>query len=152
MHTDPGTRFQAMARRALLLALLSQTGALHATEMVYAPVNPSFGGNALNGSVLLNAAQAQNKHTDPKSGTAGGIGAQQTPLQQFNEILERAVLNRLVSAATGNVMGADGKLQPGTVSTGNFTIEITDLGGGLLMVKTTDKVTGASTSFQVGGM
>ncbi|GIZ52989.1 curli assembly protein CsgF [Noviherbaspirillum aridicola] len=138
--------------RAMLLAMLVQAPALQATELVYTPVNPSFGGSPLNGAVLLNAAQAQNKHTDPKSGPAGGIGGQQTPLQQFNDILERAVLNRLVSAATTSVMGADGKLQPGTVTTGNFTIQITDLGGGLLQVTTTDKVTGASTSFQVGGM
>lgn len=136
----------------LLLALLAQAPALRATELVYTPVNPSFGGSPLNGAVLLNAAQAQNKHSDPKSGTAGGIGAGQTPLQQFNEILERAVLNRLVTAATTSVMGTDGKLHPGTVTTGNFTIQITDLGGGLLQVTTTDKVTGASTSFQVGGM
>lgn len=145
-------RYMMSIARGLLLAALWQAPGLHATELVYSPVNPSFGGSPLNGSVLLNAAQAQNKHTDPKSGASGGVGGQQTPLQQFNEILERAVLNRLVTAATTSVMGNDGKLQPGTVSTGNFTIQITDLGGGLLQVTTTDKVTGASTSFQVGGM
>lgn len=145
-------KYLTFSMRGLLLAVLSQAPVLHATDLVYTPVNPSFGGSALNGSVLLNAAQAQNKHTDPKSGSSGGIGGQQTPLQQFNDILERAVLNRLVTAATTSVMGSDGKLQPGTVNTGNFTIQITDLGGGLLQVTTTDKVTGASTSFQVGGM
>ncbi|HEY8608817.1 MAG TPA: curli assembly protein CsgF [Noviherbaspirillum sp.] len=138
---------------AFLCGLLAQAlvaaPAASATELVYVPVNPSFGGSPLNGAVLLNAAQAQNKHTEPKSSQPGGPG-QQTPLQQFNEILERAVLNRLVSAATTSVMGADGKLKEGVVNTGNFTIEITDLGGGMLMVKTTDKVTGAATSFQVG--
>jgi curli production assembly/transport component CsgF len=133
-----------------LLGAVLFSGA-HATEMVYTPVNPAFGGSPLNGPVLLNAAQAQNKHTDPKAAQSSSASGQQSPLQQFNDILERAVLNRLVSAATTGVMGADGKLQPGTVSTGNFTIDISDLGGGLLLVKTTDKTTGASTSFQVGG-
>lgn len=131
----------------LAAALLPAAGA---TELVYSPVNPSFGGNPLNGSVLLNSAQAQNKTTDPKASKSIG-GATQSPLDEFNQILERAVLNRLVSAATTGVIGADGKLKEGTINTGNFTIDISDLGGGLLLVKTTDKVTGATTSFQVGG-
>jgi curli production assembly/transport component CsgF len=44
-----------------------------------------------------------------------------------------------------------GKLKPGTVETGNFRIDIVDAGGGVLVITTTDKVTGATTSFQVGG-
>lgn len=140
---------------AVLLGALGASGALlsaaacHATELVYTPVNPSFGGSPLNGAVLLNAAQAQNKTTDPDA-PKPTTGSTQTSLQQFNDILERSVLSRLASAATSGIMGANGQLVPGTVSTGNFSIQISDLGGGLLLVTTTDKVTGASTSFQVG--
>ena len=36
-----------------------------ATEMVYTPINPSFGGNPLNANMLLSKAQAQNKHKAP---------------------------------------------------------------------------------------
>jgi hypothetical protein len=36
-----------------------------ATELVYTPVNPAFGGNPLNGTWLLNNAQAQNDYDDP---------------------------------------------------------------------------------------
>lgn len=123
--------------------------AAHATEMVYYPVNPSFGGSPLNGPWMLNSAQAQNKHTDPDAG--GGFELEEkTPLQQFNESLERAVLNRLASTASAQLAGADGQLQPGTVETGNFIIDIVDLGGGVLQITTTDKVLGTSTSFQVG--
>lgn len=134
---------------ALLLGALCGASACHATDLVYTPVNPAFGGSALNGSVLLNAAQAQNKTTDPHAPKAAA-GSTQTSLQQFNDILERSVLSRLASAATSGIMGSNGQLIPGTVSTGNFSIQISDLGGGLLQVTTTDKVTGASTSFQVG--
>ena len=35
-----------------------------ATELVYTPINPSFGGNPLNGQFLLNEAQAQNNFTE----------------------------------------------------------------------------------------
>lgn len=135
------------------LALVSIAAVLHnparATDLVYTPVNPSFGGSPLNGSVLLNAAQAQNKTKDPDAPKPTATG-QQTSLQQFNDILERSVLSRLASAATSGIMGPNGQLIPGTVNTGNFSIQISDLGGGLLQVTTTDKATGATTSFQVG--
>lgn len=139
----------AAARLLLLTSALVVTGNARASELVYVPVNPNFGGNALNGSALLNAAQAQNKTKDPEA-IAPKQSTQQNALQQFNDLLERSVLNRLAAAATGSIVGSTGELIPGTVETGNFTIEIVDLGGGLLQVTTTDKTTGASTSFQVG--
>ena len=120
--------------------------AAHATELVYTPGNPAFGGSALNGSVLLNAAQAQNKHRDPDD--LSSQLASRTPLEQFNDSLQRSVLSQLASAATSGVM-SNGKLIPGTVQTGDFSIAISDLGGGMLQITTTDKVTGASTTFQV---
>jgi len=40
-----------------------------ATEQVYHPVSPTFGGNALNGSFLLSTAQAQGNGV--KSGSQG---------------------------------------------------------------------------------
>lgn len=124
--------------------------AAQATELVYQPVNPAFGGNPLNGSVLLGNAQAQDRHKDPeaqKNSLQGGLD--KTPLQEFNEILERSILGQLANAATGSVI-SNGKLVPGTVVTGNFTINISDLGGGLLRVTTTDKATGATSTFEVG--
>jgi curli production assembly/transport component CsgF len=131
---------------ACALALLG--GGAYATELVYVPVNPSFGGYPANGANLLSSASATNKHT------AGGLGGSsllnQTPLQQFNATLERTVMSQLASAATSKLMGADGKLTPGTFSTANFTITVTDLGGGVLRVTTTEKSTGATTTFEVG--
>ena len=133
----------------LLGTLAWHCGAALATEIVYVPVNPSLGGSPLNGAVLLNAAQAQNKHKDPDSALSAS-GQDKTPLQQFNDILERSILSQLASAATSSVIGSNGKLVPGTVQTGNFSINIIDLGGGLLRVTTTDKATGATSSFEVG--
>jgi curli production assembly/transport component CsgF len=71
-----------------------------------------------------------------------------TPLQQFNDNLQRSVLSQLASAATSSVI-SNGKLVPGTVQTGDFKITIADMGGGMLQITTVDKVTGASTTFQV---
>ena len=52
-----------------------------ATEIIYTPINPSFGGNPLNANMLLSKAQAQNKHKAPviEKGYA----------EQFQETLER---------------------------------------------------------------
>lgn len=132
----------------VLLVLMSLQLPAWCTEMVYSPLNPSFGGSPLNSS-LLNSAQATNKHKDPDSGL-GANGLNKTPLQQFNDLLERSILGQLSTAATSTVIGPGGKLVPGTVQTGNFTISIADLGGGLLRVTTTDKVTGAASTFEVG--
>ena len=136
---------------AIFLNALAVTNYTYGTEMVYTPINPSFGGNPNNGVVLLNSASATNKHKDPASSLAGNSLLQKTPLQTFNDNLERAILGQLASSASQKLLGGTGGgLTPGTVETGNFTIRISDLGGGALQVTTTDKVTGTSTSFQVG--
>lgn len=118
-----------------------------ATGLVYVPVNPAFGGNPQNGQVLLSTAQATNKHKDPLS--ANSL-LNKTPLQQFSDMLQRSILGQLAAAATSSVIG-NGKLRPGSVETGEYRIDIIDAGGGMLIITTTDKVTGDTTSFQVGG-
>jgi curli production assembly/transport component CsgF len=136
-----------IAAIALGLSFIPLPGS--ATELVYVPMNPSFGGNPNNGIVLLNSANAINKHKDPALSTATGY-TQKTALQSFNETLERAILGQLASAAAQKLGGGiTGGLAPGVVETGNFIIKITDLGGGTLLVTTTDKSTGAVTSFEV---
>lgn len=138
---------QKYAGVAYCLAFLVSGAA--ATELVYVPVNPSFGGNPGNGPGLLGSASATNKHT-ADSGLGGPSFLNQSPLDQFNQTLERTVLSQLASSATSKLIGTDGKLMPGTFSTSNFTITIVDAGGGMLNITTTDKTTGTSTSFAVG--
>jgi curli production assembly/transport component CsgF len=135
---------KTMAPMCLLIGLACAPA--QASELVYVPINPSFGGNPMNANGLLSTAQLTNKHKDPDQ-----AAAKKTGLQQFADLLERSILGQLSAAATSGVLGAGGKLQPGIVETGNFRIEIVDAGGGLLIVTTTDKLTGASSSFQVGG-
>lgn len=129
------------------LALIAGTWvSVQASELVYVPNNPSFGGNPLNGPVLLNQAQAQNKYVE-KSSSSGASG--QTALTQFNSMLQSAILSRVSSAVTSSIVGANGQLVPGTVETTDFRIAITNLQGGLLQIVTTDKNTGQTTQFQV---
>lgn len=131
-----------------LMYLFVISSNLYASEMVYVPNNPSFGGSPSNAPGLLAVASSTNKHTEG-SKSATSLQLNQSPLAQFNQTLERNVVNQLASAATSKIIGRDGKLTPGTLSTGNFTISIIDSGGGTLQVTTTDKVTGAITSFVV---
>ncbi|WP_426113436.1 curli assembly protein CsgF [Massilia sp. PWRC2] len=141
--------FETMLNPAVVILALTVTAICTpslATDLVYVPTNPSFGGNPVNGSILLNSASATNKHPAPTAASNGTLA--QTPLQQFNSMLERSILSQL-AAATGSKISAGGKLVPGTVETANFSITILDLGGGLLQITTTDKATGLSTSFQV---
>src|SRR5690606_27254200 len=118
---------------------------VHASELVYYPLNPSFGGNPLNGSVLLNSALATNKHKAPEDDDLGI--EERTPLSIFNETLERAVLGQLASAAISRIMGPDGRLVPGNLETENFYIQITSAQNGYISITTTDKVTGNSNTF-----
>jgi curli production assembly/transport component CsgF len=75
---------------ACLIAGALLSGSAFATEQIYRPVSPAFGGNALNGNFLLSTAQAQGNGV--KSGQQGpdlsglnnalsGIGSgQQAPI------------------------------------------------------------------------
>ncbi|MFW7342694.1 curli assembly protein CsgF [Pollutimonas sp. H1-120] len=125
-------------------------GQAAATELVYYPFNPSFGGSPLNGPVLLNSALATNRHTDPDIGQDQFGIEEKTPLQVFNETLERSILSRLASAASSQIVGPDGQFMPGTLETESFTINVVDLGNGFLSITTIDKLTGGITTFQVG--
>ena len=58
------TTFAVLALGATLTATTA-----FAAELRYVPVNPSFGGNAFNGSTLLSVASAQNQHQKPADTT-----------------------------------------------------------------------------------
>ncbi|MDY7574740.1 curli assembly protein CsgF [Actimicrobium sp. CCI2.3] len=120
------------------VALLSCAGA-GATELVYTPVNPSFGGNPNNAPGLLAAAQAQNGFKAPTN----------SPLQNFNNTLQSAILNRLSTDAVNTLFGRSNPLTPGTYDTASYTINIADTGGGNLTIQTTDKSSGATAIFTV---
>ena len=135
-------------RAALLLTAGSLASQAVATELIYYPRNPSFGGNPAYGHVLLNSALATKTHEAPTEDDFRGF-EEKSPLEQFNEALERQVVNRLTTAASAKIIGPNGNLIPGNLETDNFIINIADLGNGMLNVSTTDKLTGNTTTFMV---
>lgn len=115
--------------------MLAISQSSYASELVYTPINPSFGGSPLNASMLMNKAQAQNKHkahTEPKSYA-----------EKMQESLERSYINRIVREVTDlafgessdeNVFGQDSTFISGdhqirmlTSNPDSITIEITNL-------------------------
>ena len=135
-------------RALLTLAFIFISLKTLAGPIVYQPANPSFGGNPLNGPNLLNQANAQNKLTDPSASSFFGRGPQ-GQLDLFNQRLQSLILDRIASGLSDSLFDASGNLIPGTVETSTFVINIVDQGNGMLIITTTDKTTGASTSFQI---
>jgi curli production assembly/transport component CsgF len=89
--------------------------AASAQQMVYTPINPSFGGNPFNSAHLLGIANAQNNFKDPKSTTSSS--------QQ--DIFARQLQSRLLSALSGQIVDAvfgPNAQQSGTVDFGGQTI------------------------------
>lgn len=139
----------SMARACAVAAALGACQGAIATELVYVPVNPSFGGSPLNGSILLNEALATNRHTDPEAGGSPDTDTTNRSLQSFQSALENNILNRLASAATTKLVDANGNFVPGTFDTANYTITIGTPQNGVVTVTTLDKISGGTTVFQV---
>ncbi|NRD72412.1 curli production assembly protein CsgF [Shewanella sp. VB17] len=121
-----------MKYKMLLLAvsLTLMINLAQSTELVYTPINPSFGGSALNGSYLLNKANAQNDNTAKKT--------DKDFVTRFKESLERSVLSEVARGVAG------GDIKEGTYDTGDYRIEVIPAGGGLMVTVInliTDEVT-----------
>ncbi|MCV2885048.1 curli assembly protein CsgF [Aestuariibacter sp. AA17] len=67
------------------------------TELVYEPINPSFGGSPLNGNFLLGKANAQSKHSAPTR--------ERTYAERLQESIERAYINKIVRELTDLAFG-----------------------------------------------
>lgn len=128
-----------------------------ASPLVYFPVNPAFGGNPLNGPVMLAEAQAQDQTKDPakkSSSSSSGSGAAgaacpDKKLCAFENALQSAILSRLSGEIVSHLIKNDGTLNPGVIDTVNFTIEVIDLGGNKVQVTTTSKATGQTETFVI---
>jgi curli production assembly/transport component CsgF len=129
----------------LLTASLWANHSAVATELVYTPTNPTFGGNPANASGLLANANAQNNYKAPVV-----RATPKTALERFSAQLESAVLSRLSTSAVSELF-PDGKLKPNsTVVAGNYVISITEENGNLVLTTTDKSIPGSSTRIVVG--
>lgn len=106
----------------LVLCLVSLT--CSADQLVYTPVNPTFGGNPNNAAGLLAIANAQNDYKAPVAPSTSSTPL--TPLQKFNQTLLNSVLSKLNSKLLGDLFTPDGNLTVGsTILAGNYEIKVT---------------------------
>jgi curli production assembly/transport component CsgF len=139
-------------RIIITLGLFMLTANAASSELVYTPFNPSFGGNPLNGSFLLNKANAQNTHSAPSNERTYG--------DRLQESLERAYINRIVREVTNLAFGApeldeNGDPLPSIFDdnslfvSGDFQVELVTTNPDSLIVEITNILTGEITIVEI---
>jgi len=127
------------AATALLTLALSPVA--QAGELIYQPLNPSFGGDPFVGSYLLAKAQAQDTNTDPDARRSQPISSTQRLVQS----LESRLISQLISDV------GRGEVGEGSFDSDEFGVVVRD-DGGQLTVQVVDKLTGDVTTINVGGL
>jgi len=97
----------------LFLSMVLPGGAL-AGDLVYEPINPSFGGDPFNSSHLLGIAQAQNRFDDR-------VFTPIDPLDRFADDIERRVLSQAAREITDRIFGENPE------ESGDFTVGSTSI-------------------------
>lgn len=130
----------------ILGAVLFSTSSF-ASQLVYQPINPTFGGNPMNGTMLMNKAQAQNKHKEKRP--------VKSYADKFQESLERSIMNKLIRQITDYANGEvdeDGNpifLEDQMFSSGDYIIEVLISNPDTLTVQLTNTDTGEVTIIEV---
>lgn len=125
-----------VATLLLCTPLVGQAG-----ELVYRPLNPSFGGDPFMGSYMLSKAQAQDTNTDPNARRTQPL----SPSQRLIQNLESRLISQLISDV------GRGEISDGGFDSDDFSVVVSDVGGELT-VRVVDKLTGDVTSISVGGL
>lgn len=99
---------------AVLLVAFSASNAF-AQDLVYEPVNPSFGGNSFNSAHLLAIANAQNDYEQEVDET------ENTDLDRFVRSLQSRLLSSLSGQVAEAIFGEDAQ-ESGTIVFGDQTI------------------------------
>jgi curli production assembly/transport component CsgF len=87
-----------------------------ASELVYTPIIPSFGGNPNNGPNLLSVANAQNETRAPSTALSGA--------QTFSNALQAALLSHAESQILSSANANTGIPPPQTYNAGGYTITV----------------------------
>jgi len=133
---------------AALAALLGFSPLGIATELVWQPVNPSFGGNPYNGSWLLSQATAQNKYLGRSSASSS-----RSLLDNFEERLYSQALYQLSNDILEDAYGEGGQLYTGedeeNLSIGSYDINIVKQEGQYLTLSIVDTAGGGKTVVKI---
>lgn len=127
-----------------LVIYISVSGSALSSELVYKPINPSFGGSPLNGSFLLGKAQGQNKHKAPQS--------RKSFEEKVSDALERATLSDIVSKYKDTVLGESAVIpnsEDSTFISGDYQIDILSSNSDTITIEVTDLLTDKVTIIEI---
>lgn len=130
-----------MKIRYLILPLMLATGSAQAGELVYRPINPSFGGDPLAGNYLLNKAQSQDTNKDPDAPDFGSFSESDFFLQD----LRADLLNTAIEDALNNPNAQGGAI----IDSATLDIRLNNTGNGFNL-DIRDKTTGEVTTIRLG--
>lgn len=134
---------KTLSRAAVAVAASGCIGfAASAQELVYTPVNPSFGGDSFNSAHLLGIANAQNDYKDPDSESTGN-----TQIDQFLRQLQSRLLSSLAAQVNDAIFGENPQ-DSGTITFGDQTITFVRLLDSVSLT-ITDSTTGAVTEISI---
>ncbi|MFN3312429.1 MAG: curli assembly protein CsgF [Hyphomonas sp.] len=130
--------------RAFLSAAIfaSFSGPVLAQELVYTPINPSFGGDSFNSSHLLAIANAQNNYRDPRSPAQSN-----SQMDQFLRQLQSRLLSSLAAQVNDAIFGQNPQ-ESGTITFGDQIITFVR-GIDSVTLTITDVSTGAVTEIVI---
>jgi curli production assembly/transport component CsgF len=118
-------------------------GGVQASELVYTPINPTFGGNPLNASQLQYTATAQK----PNPPAATTTSTQQSTAQQFLQMLQSQLYASLANSVSTAITGTNAQAA-GTITLNNMQISWNTVGG-QKTVTITDTSTGQITTISL---
>ena len=112
-----------------------------ASELVYTPTNPTFGGNPLNSSQLTSEASAQ-KPSAPATPVT-----QQSTAQEFMQMLQSQLYATLANSVSNAITGANAQAA-GTIKLDSMQVSWNTIGG-QKQITMTDYSTGQVTQISV---
>ena len=131
-----------LLNRVCIILVLCCSHLVAASDIVYKPVSPTFGGNPLNGAFLLGQAQSQNEFASE---------AENSTTDRFEDRLENAILSQLARRVLDSAFGDmdDGLGEGGVFTSGDFEVEIITSNPDVIIVQITNLVSGEVTVIEV---
>ena len=130
----------------VLTCLIGSIPAARAGQLVYTPMNPSFGGSPLNGSYVLGLATGNNYKFLQNPATKQQLTGQSAQ-QQFTQQITSALLSQIASNVSQQILGSNAK-DSGTFNINGEIINFNRVNG-QINISITDATSGANTQIQI---
>lgn len=129
------------SRRFYASLLVLGLSAPASADMIYKPINPSFGGDSFNSSHLQGLAGSENQYKESAS------SAQQSTSERFISMLESRLYSSLASQVSDAIFGVNAQ-QHGTITFDDQTITF-DNNGTNVTLTVVDSSTGQVTNIVI---